>query len=192
MLRWKKPDIRSVLFEERLIGYLDPGAERYLAPLNEPPKLYTTSSCTGRIAIVEGRFHWLRDDARIVFKSHDPITVHDVERVLKRPFSDLWLKATGPILHLRAYSLECALELLDAARQSGFKHSGLISAGETGYTVEVMSSIQLNAPLRLGGVDMLARESLDRLVELSNRALEEGRRRLEQLARAAEKLRSCW
>jgi len=42
------PDIKHVLLEERLIGYLDPGAEKFLKPINEGG-LTTTSSCTGRI-----------------------------------------------------------------------------------------------------------------------------------------------
>jgi tRNA wybutosine-synthesizing protein 3 len=182
MRGWRKPDIRAVLLEERLVGYLDPGAERYLIPLNEPPKLSTTSSCLGRIALVEARYPWLRDDARIVYKTHDPITVEEVKRVLSRPFEDLWLKASGPIIHFKTPEIECAALILEAARSSGFKHSGIISVS-SGYTVEVMSSTEFEAPLRIGGKDLYREDSLAAIVKLANETLAEGRKRLEKLVK---------
>ncbi|MCE4611406.1 MAG: hypothetical protein F7B17_05490 [Desulfurococcales archaeon] len=192
MQKWLKPDTRAVLLEERLIGYLDPGAERFLRSMNEPPKLYTTSSCTGRITVVEGRFHWLRDGARIVYKTHTHITVYELKRVLSRPFKDLWLKATGPIVHLRAATIDCALQVLDASRRAGFKHSGIISRGVEGFTVEVMSSLQLHAPLRIEGEDLYSPEALESLVALANQILEEGWRRLEELSTAVPTLENCY
>ena len=192
MRKWLKPNTRAVLLEERIIGYLDPGAERFLIAMNKPPKLYTTSSCTGRITVVEGRYHWLRDEARIVYKTHTPITASELRRVLSRPFRDLWLKATGPIIHLRAATIECALQVLEASRQAGFKHSGIISKGVEGFTIEVMSSLQIHAPLRMDGKDLHTPEALESLASLANHVLEEGWKRLEELSAALPSLENCY
>ncbi|MCS7107140.1 MAG: hypothetical protein NZ902_03440 [Acidilobaceae archaeon] len=162
------------LREERLIGYLDPGAERYLELLNSPRLVVTTSSCIGRITVVEGEWHWLREGARIVFKTHDPVSPEELERVARRFRGRLWVKLTGPIFHLRTPSLRCASKLLSHARSSGFKHSGVISLSPRGHTVELMSGVQLALPL-------LDRE-LGELAGILNGALEEGRRRLDELA----------
>ncbi|MEN2999837.1 MAG: hypothetical protein ABDH61_04605 [Acidilobaceae archaeon] len=177
-MRWAeweeyKRSLLAGLREERLIGYLDPGAESFLELLNRPALVVTTSSCTGRITVVEGEWHWLRENARIVFKTHDPVTREELERAAKRFSERLWVKLTGPILHLRTPSLRCAAKLLSHARSSGFKHSGIISLSSRGHTVELMSGVQLALPL-LGG-------DLGELAEILNRALLEGRRRLGEL-----------
>ncbi|MCX8195596.1 MAG: hypothetical protein N3F67_00705 [Acidilobaceae archaeon] len=171
--RYKK-SLTSQLREERLIGYLDPGAERYLELLNRPLLIATTSSCTGRITVIEGEWHWLRDEARIVFKTHEPVSEEELRRVRSRFSGRLWLKLTGPIVHLRTPSLRCAARVLSHARASGFKHSGLISLSKRGHTVELMSGVQLAFPLL----------SLpEGLAALLNEALLEGRRRLWELSR---------
>jgi len=185
-----RPDVGSVLREERIIGYLDPGAEEILARLNSRPSLWTTSSCTGRITIVEGSFHWERDDARIVYKTHDPLSLEELLRVLGRPFSDLWLKVTGPIIHFQTPSSDCAFTLLEAARRAGFKHSGVISSGEV-YTVEVVAPTRIDAPLRIEWRDVYSLDGLPSLVAKANAALEEGRRRLNRLAVNVENLETC-
>ncbi|MEM1873498.1 MAG: hypothetical protein QXS85_04485 [Acidilobaceae archaeon] len=172
------------LLDERIVGYLDPGAEALIEALNKPPLLLTTSSCIGRITVVEGEEHWSRRRARVVYKTHDPITVEEVSRVLRRGFESLWLKVSGPIVHFRTLRLSCAFYALSAARRHGFKHSGVVSKHpRLGYAFEVMSSVQMIAPLRLRGVDLVSEEALELLVSESNALLEKSRRRLDALAR---------
>ncbi|MCE4603762.1 MAG: hypothetical protein F7B20_02210 [Aeropyrum sp.] len=185
--------IEAILVEERLIGYLDPGAEEVLLKLNKPAKLETTSSCMGRVSIVEGEWHWMRDEARIVYKTHDTLTLDEVERVLSRPFTDLWLKASGPIIHLKSSSIECAHSLIQLARIHGFKHSGIISAQRGGHAVvELMSSLEMSLPLRVRNRDIIREESLVEVVELANRIVNLGRRRLYSLAEVVSSLQECF
>ncbi len=178
-----KSSLLKGIYEDRVIGYLDPGVEKYLEVFNKPTLLATTSSCTGRITIVEGLWHWEREEARILYKTHDPVNVDVVFKHLSRKFlKNVWLKVTGPILHFRTPSLRCASKLLQYARTSGFKHSGLISLNPTGgHTVEVMSGVQLMIPLMREGVVVVSEKSLESIVVMANEALEEGRRRLEKL-----------
>ena len=182
-LKFKRALLERV-WEDRLIGYLDPGAERFLEALNKPKLLVTTSSCTGRITVVEGLWHWEREEARVLYKTHDPIDVETLWKHATRPFAaNVWLKVTGPIIHFRTPSLRCASKLLQHARSSGFKHSGLISIDPVeGHTVEVMSGVQLMIPLRRDGVTIIDRSSLEKLAAMANEALLEGRRRLETLS----------
>jgi tRNA wybutosine-synthesizing protein 3 len=169
------------IYEDRVIGYLDPGAERYLEVFNKPTLLVTTSSCTGRITVVEGLWHWERGESRILYKTHDPLDVDAITKHSTRAFSEnIWLKVTGPILHFRTPSLRCASKLLQYARASGFKHSGLLSLNPVeGHTVEVMSGVQLMVPLRREGVSLVDRSYLKNIASTASEALMEGRRRLE-------------
>ncbi|MGC9210128.1 MAG: tRNA(Phe) 7-((3-amino-3-carboxypropyl)-4-demethylwyosine(37)-N(4))-methyltransferase [Acidilobus sp.] len=173
-------DFRRVLLEERLVGYLDPGAERYLIPINEAG-IRTSSSCTGRATLVEGEWHWLRDEARIVFKTHSEVSTADIARFLSGPFENLWLKVTGPILHVRLPELGCAARVLQAAREAGFKHSGVISLGKE-VVVELLSAVQITIPLKINGVYVVDPRSLGQVVDMTNRALRNGWARLERLS----------
>ncbi len=189
-----KESLLKGIYEDRIVGYLDPGAERYLEIFNKPTLLATTSSCTGRITLIEGVWHWEREDARVLYKTHDPIEASTIATHISRPFIDnVWLKVTGPIIHFKTLSIRCASKLLDHARASGFKHSGLISVSPVGgYTVEVMSGVQLMVPLKRGGVILIDKGYLESLATMANEALAEGRRRLERLAsRLSSGLDAC-
>ncbi|MGC9071869.1 MAG: tRNA-wybutosine modification methyltransferase TYW3 [Acidilobus sp.] len=177
---------RRVLLEERLIGYLDPGAERFLLPINEAG-LRTTSSCTGRVTLVEGEWHWLRDEARIVFKTHNEVSLADVARFLARPFDYLWLKVTGPILHVKLPNIVCASPVLQASRDAGFKHSGLIAISEE-VIVELVSAVQISAPLKVKGVVTVDPRTLSELVDIANSALRNGWARLGKLSQLLSRL----
>jgi len=175
------------LLEERQVAYLDPYAERILEWLNSHPGLRTTSSCIGRITLIEGYWPWERKgNSRIVFKTHYPITPAVLALGISQPFEPLWLKVTGPIVHFRAKTPECAAGLLDAARSEGFKHSGIISIDLEGSewccVVEVTAPTQFSSPLKLDGVIMASGVQLAVLARRANRALAEGRRRLARLA----------
>ena len=182
--------LRRALLEERLVGYLDPGAEAYLLKMNGAG-IVTSSSCTGRITLVEGRWHWLRDEARIVYKSHVEIGPEVLARVMSRPFDYLWLKVTGPIIHAWVPSLECASRVLEAARAAGFKHSGVMHGSpEEGYTIELLSAVQISFPLKLGGAYLVSAGALGELARMANEALREGWSRLGRLADSLSSL-SC-
>ncbi|GBF09071.1 tRNA(Phe) 7-((3-amino-3-carboxypropyl)-4-demethylwyosine(37)-N(4))-methyltransferase [Aeropyrum pernix] len=185
--------IEEVLLEERLIGYLDPGAEIVLARINRPSKIVSTSSCTGRITLIEGEAHWLRNGARVAYKTHHPISRSEVERVLRRGFTNLWLKVTGPILHLRVEGWQCAKSLLEAARRNGFKHSGVISITEDSrLVVEIMSSQSMSVPLVMEGARIIGDDALDMLIEKANTILVESRIGLDAFSREVEELVECF
>ncbi|MGC8566410.1 MAG: tRNA-wybutosine modification methyltransferase TYW3 [Caldisphaera sp.] len=173
-------NIKEILLLERIIGYLDPFAEEYLIKLNNN-EISTSSSCMGRITVIEGKWHWERNRARIVLKSHKPITIYDLSNVIARPFDNLWLKVTGPIIHLKTNKISCAFLILDSARKSGFKHSGIFSNSNGLYTVELLSAIQIAMPLKINNTYTINPSSLNNVIEIANNALLEGHRRLNKL-----------
>ena len=182
-----KEELPRRILEERDIGYLDPGIEPILERINSVPGLATTSTCMGRVTIVEGEWPWLRGEegARIVYKTHGKLTLERLMSALSAHYCNLWLRVSPPLLHVRASTEECALHLLDLARRTGHKHSGIISlAGGAGIVVEIMSGAQFTVPLtaRCARTLSISVESLERLVSLVNDTIEENRRRLSALA----------
>ena len=192
---WSKRKAAQAIVEERDVGYLDPGIASILEKLNSLPGLATTSSCIGRVALVEGTVHWGRDeDSRILYKTHGEITVEEIMRVVSRGTPDVWLKATGPIMHVRARSLDCAIHLLSLARESGFKHSGIIAHSRGGGSViELLSAAQMAVPLVVGGSPIFSStRQLALIVEKANMIVREGRVRLAKLVdQIAESPGSC-
>lgn len=181
-----KSELPRRLLEERDIGYLDPGIEELLDAINSVPGLATTSTCTGRAAIVEAKAPWERGEAesRIVYKTHGPLDPLEIARAVSGPYCDLWLKIGPPIIHVRARSLDCAIHLLGLARRAGFKHSGIISAGgPSGVAVEIMSGAQVSFPLRLSCRDLLRPGAETELAGLARLVMEENRERLRRLAK---------
>ncbi len=183
----------SSLLEERLVSYLDPGAEEILLKINSLRDVVTTSSCIGRITIVEAKFPWeRREESRIVFKSHYQINEFEVALVVSRDLSPLWLKVTGPIIHMRVRSLDCASKILEIARRSGFKHSGIISIDREGpgcCTLEINSPTQMITPLKTSRGVIVRGQDLKIVVKLANEILLEGRRRLKSLVNNLEEAR---
>jgi len=182
--------INQILKQERIIGYLDPYAEEYILELNGE-NFATSSSCLGRITIIEGKWPWERDKSRVVYKSHEKISVYSIANVVSRPFNDLWLKVTGPIIHIRTERIDCALNLLNLARTSGFKHSGILSSSDNIFTVELMSAVQITMPLKMNDTFVFNIESLNEIVDRANDALEEGHKRLRKLTKLVKELLIC-
>ncbi|MCE4602948.1 MAG: hypothetical protein F7B18_07185 [Desulfurococcales archaeon] len=168
--------VQSMIEEDRTIGYLDPGIAGLLDDLNKIPLIATTSSCIGRITVIAGPRPWSRTVSLIVYKTHTRPTRGRISRVTTRGFKDLWIKATGPILHARTPSQDCASHMLEAFRPHGFKHSGVISLDpRRGYTVEVISGIDITAPLRMGGKDLIAPHIVEDLAQRLYDYIEEAR-----------------
>ncbi len=181
-----KASVMGRIVEERDIGYLDPGIDGLLKRLNSIPQIVTTSTCMGRASIVEAESPWERGDeeSRVVYKTHTSISPETIEKHISGPYCNLWLKVSPPIIHMRVKSERCALRVLEAARTSGFKHSGIISlGGESGIVVELMSGAQITAPLILGCTRIVSssHSSIVVLASRVNETLEENRKRLRML-----------
>lgn len=183
-----KREVHQMIKEDKLIGYLDPGIKPILEKLNSIALIATTSSCIGRITIIEGRKPWSRSDSMIIYKTHTSPDPDRIRRVLSRPFKNIWIKATGPILHMRTPRLECASRLLEVFRPYGFKHSGIISLdSRRGYTVELMSGVDVTAPIRMDGIQFIDVDSLVLMARMLYEFIEEARRGLTE---AVEEIRS--
>ncbi len=183
----RKEEFRQRIAKDREIGYLDPGIEEVLERFFERPKSYTTSSCSGRITIVDAERPWTRDESTVVYRSHDPAPLDEVMNVLSKPAAHtFWLVAAGPIIHVICYDEEEAYEVLRIAREAGFKHSGILSKTSKGVIVELRTGIRIVVPLKKGDHMLVGEDYVARLLEYANRAVAEGRIRLRRLSKLLE------
>ncbi|MEM3350742.1 MAG: hypothetical protein QXZ23_10705, partial [Saccharolobus sp.] len=67
------------IFHDKEIGYLDPDILDFLLAFYKyRDDVYTQSSCSGRITIVDAEMAWDRKNSTIVFKNHLGITLQDM------------------------------------------------------------------------------------------------------------------
>lgn len=168
------------LISDKEIGYLDPDIFDVLMSFFNIRGVYTKSSCSGRITIVDSSFPWERRGSSIIYKDHFGIRKEDVLRVLRQgAYRRLWLISQGPIMHIYSEEEESAWKIISTARSVGFKHSGILSKNNKGIVVELTTGIRIVhflQPLYLSD-DV----SLERLVDASNSALALGKERLQKL-----------
>ena len=181
--RERKEKFRKRLTEDLEIGYLDEDILDILTKLFEFDDLYTISSCSGRITFIDGILPWERKDSSIVFKKHQQITLEEFLEVLEIPvLKRLWLVVTGPIIHVSALNMRSARRILAIARESGMKHSGILSINkEKGIIIELKTGIRLTHLLKVGSRTLLKESEIEEIVKVANESLLEGKKKLNRL-----------
>ncbi|ADM26879.1 Protein of unknown function DUF207 [Ignisphaera aggregans DSM 17230] len=174
--------------EDIEIGYVDRDIIDFIELIFRKKTVFSTSSCSGRITIVDAMFPWLRDEAFIVFKKHEPISSIEIMEFITRntPTYRFWLIVSGPIIHLNALTLESAIRILSIARESGFKHSGIISISENGIIIEIISGVWTSFLLVDRSTPIVT--DIQRIVDIANDILREGKARLQKLFNAFKEL----
>lgn len=112
-----------------------------LKAINGLEDYYTTSSCSGRIMILE--MGEKRFDCRWLWVSHDRMSL---EELMKHKTEEAWIIQTGLILHIACRTMEKAQDLVNYLRQAGFKKTGIISYKKN--IVEIESTEKMAAPLK--------------------------------------------
>ena len=171
------------IFHDKEIGYLDPDILDFLLAFYKYRNdVYTQSSCSGRITIVDAEMAWDRKNSTIVFKNHLGITLQDMlDTLSKRQVHRLWLIVQGPILHLYAKDMNAAWDILKIAREAGFKHSGILANNNKGILVELRTGIRMVHLLRDSNNENVKEEELDSLVKIANEVLKRGKQKMNLL-----------
>lgn len=149
-------------------GSIDEPIIPVLDAINSMDDYYTTSSCSGRIMIMEPskerHVDWL-------YVTHGKITAEDVKKHMTR---SSWLKQTGIILHIACRTLDDADKMLKGIREAGFKRAGLISTKKC--VIEIIGTESMAAPLNNATDDYVAV-----LVDEANKLMDRTKNSLERL-----------
>lgn len=166
------------ILRDKEIGYLDPDIFDTLETFFKIQNVFTQSSCSGRVTIIDAYMPWERKNSTVVYKNHLEITKSDlIETVYKGRVRNLWLVVQGPIFHVYAKSEEDAWKLLKIARQTGFKHSGILTVNEKGTLVELRTGVKMVHLLK----EKYDENEVDQLVSIANKVLQKGKEKLRKL-----------
>ncbi|EMR74391.1 hypothetical protein MBGDN05_00177 [Thermoplasmatales archaeon SCGC AB-539-N05] len=136
--------------------------------INASDEYYTSSSCTGRIVLLEIPNIGDKKGAKFLGKWHRIIESDEVLSATKNAKTGLlWLLAQSPIIHMAARTNAAADKILKIAISSGFKNSGLKSIGKR-IIVEICSTERIDAPIGKNGELLCSLEHLKLLINISN------------------------
>lgn len=125
---------------------IDKKIKKLCEKINKNEDYYTTSSCSGRIALVKG----LREKSEdaFLFKTHNKINFNEFKKMIKNiDYKDLiYFKQEPFILHVACSNTGKAEDLLDKARDAGIKKKGIITT-RSRIVAEIAGSEKLELPI---------------------------------------------
>ena len=155
--------------------------------INASNDYYTSSSCSGRIVLLEIPVIGDKINARFLGKWHRVITFDDLQLAISHAEKGLlWLLAQSPVIHVGAKSVSSADKLLKIAVSSGLKNSGFKSAGKK-VVVEICSTERLDAPVGRDGRFFCNEEYFSLLIEIANNIIEKSYFKLQRFENELKK-----
>ncbi|GAX76413.1 hypothetical protein CEUSTIGMA_g3858.t1 [Chlamydomonas eustigma] len=153
---------------------------------HQQPYVYTTSSCSGRISVFAEPTEVTRavgkKGGEWVFASHERSDAQEVlMKIKERACSGarLVLRFEPFILHAECESMEAARLLLLAAREAGYRESGITVGGR--IMVGIRCSLRLEAPVADAGLLLVPDQYILYLVALANEKFAENEARIAKL-----------
>jgi len=187
-MRAKREALES-LFRAIKEGKVDGDIIDLLLLINSIRGIHTTSSCSGRIGIIEEPALGAKPMSRWLIKVHREMAFDEAKRALEKAKEGLiFLKSQPPIFHVVAEDLEKAKRLHELGLASGFKYT-TFKAISNRYLVEINATEYLTAPLGKDGKIMAGDEYLRFALEVGNSMLRRSKGRLPRLMKNFEKLR---
>ncbi|NJE08122.1 hypothetical protein E3E31_06240 [Thermococcus sp. M39] len=157
--------------------------------INSIKGVYTTSSCSGRIGIIEEPNLGAKPLSRWLIKEHRPITFEEAKESLKKAQRGfIFLKSQPPIFHIVAETFEIAKKLHELGLASGFKYT-TFKAVKGRILIEINGTEYLTAPLGKDGKILVNDEYLRFAIDLGNTMLIRAKSRLPRLKENFEKLK---
>lgn len=149
--------------------------------LNNSGEYYTSSSCSGRIVLLEIPEIGDKKNAKFLGKWHRCIEFDEIISASKKAKKgQIWLLAQSSIIHVVAANLKAADKIIKIANASGFKNSGIKSINSK-IICEICSTERLDTPVGKNKILLCNKEYLQLLVNIANEIIEKSTMKLLRL-----------
>ncbi|MCB9359459.1 hypothetical protein H6503_06000 [Candidatus Woesearchaeota archaeon] len=161
-------------------GAIDKEIRELVDEINSKDIFCTTSSCAGRITLLERRSN-KKIDSKWIFSSHQPVKAKDIWSNLKEcdTESDVWLMQESCILHVFARTFEAADKFLKACHKVGFKRSGITSLSGK-IMIEMMGNEKVEALMIKKGKILIDEAYVNIIIEESNSRMLKNREKMDK------------
>ncbi|CAJ1087359.1 tRNA wybutosine-synthesizing protein 3 homolog [Xyrichtys novacula] len=178
---WKQQCLGKVDLSRK--SCVDEDIEHVVFLLNSCEEYFTTSSCSGRLTLIDG----VTDSCGVqkqncvwLFVSHQKCKPEDLMCGLARSRADAVLKFEPFVLHVQCRQLKDAQLLHSVAVNSGFRNSGLTVSKTGKILMAVRSTHGMEVPLTNNGILMVDHEYIHFLTKIANQKMEENLRRIQR------------
>ena len=161
------------------VGDVDEALIPLLGKINSLEDVYTTSSCAGRISILQDVGG--KGVNKFVGKWHDEANPEEILAAVKPGKGTLWFMFEPPIIHVVARTLEHADSFMTKAREAGFKRSGIQSFKDERIVMEILSTERIDAPIAVEGKMLVSQEYVKFLVSTANKKFKESKKKIKKL-----------
>ncbi|XP_070774609.1 tRNA wybutosine-synthesizing protein 3 homolog [Enoplosus armatus] len=179
--RWKRQCLNKLDLSKK--GGVDEDIEHVVSLLNGREEYFTTSSCSGRIILIDGApvsSGVQKHNCVWLFVSHQKCQSDDLVSGLARSGGDAVLKFEPFVLHVQCMRLADAQLMHSVAINSGFRNSGL-TVSKTGKIITAVRSTHgLEVPLSREGKLLVEHEYICFLTQIANQKMEENLRRIQR------------
>jgi len=171
--------------DEKLV---DKGIIPVLDLINNLDDHYTSSSCYGRIVLLEIPEIGDKKNAVFLGKWHRKIKSDEILNAAKKANKGLlWILAQSPIIHIGAKTNDAADKMLKIAISCGFKNSGLKSFNRN-IVIEIASTERLDSPVGRDGKMFCNKEHLDLLTKIANDVIDKASSKLKKFEKELMKI----
>jgi len=178
--------LRKALAENKVDEDIIPLLEK----LNALENYFTTSSCSGRISVMEMPHFGDKVNSVWLGKWHREVSVGEVlEAIERHEKGQLWFLVRSPILHVGARRMEDAVRLLNLAIGLGFKYSNIKSVSHKKLLVEIRSTERMDVPLGEDGELWVSEDYIERIVAIANDQVRRFKGKLKKLEEEIERLK---
>jgi tRNA wybutosine-synthesizing protein 3 len=162
---------------------IDEDISNILRIINSKDDYFTSSSCSGRILIIELPSLGNKKEAKFLGKWHRKIKYSEIDNALNLATKGMiWILAQSPIFHVITKSNSSADKFIKIAIYSGFKNSGFKSYYDN-IVIEILSTERLDAPIGKDGKLYCNKEHIKLLTDISNNIIIRSKKKLVKLER---------
>ena len=179
---WKK--FRETVLNRYRQADIDAEIKPVLDVINASESFVTLSSCAGRIVVMDMPKFGDKKNPIFLGKWHQPPEFEGVIEAISKGQRQTWFMMHPPIIHIACRSLSDAFDLLEIAKRSGFRRSGLISQKK--FAVEIASQERVEMLVAENGELIVNERALKRNFELSVEKLKKSRERIFKFSKAFE------
>jgi tRNA wybutosine-synthesizing protein 3 len=143
-----KSNLLAGLENARKEMVVDEGVNKYLDAINAHPDYVTSSSCYGRVVLIN-----LPDKSKknseFVGRWHHEVDGEEVWKALEETDGEhVWFKVDPLILHISCSGIDAAKKVLEAKMRAGMKRGGIFHIADNRVQIELVGTHGMELPIK--------------------------------------------
>lgn len=160
-------------FDKSTKGGVDDEIKEIVDYINSLDNYYTTSSCSGKLMLIEMDENKRKKTSSWLYVSHQKTSFEEFKENLRLAKEDMrvWFVLEPMILHVCCKTIEDAQDIINAAKHCGLKRSGIFTT-KNKYLVEIMGCEHLETPISTENKILVDDDYIKTLVECANEKMQ--------------------